>query len=168
MNFNDAHYHLLLNHLPILGTLIGLLTLVAGFLFKNVWIKRTGLGILVFACISAFPANLTGEGAEEMVEDMPGVTKAIIHEHEEIAEKFILLTSALGLLSLITLFLDIKNKPFAKYGYLLVLAVSGVVFAVSFKLGISGGEIRHTEIRASNANDTNTNQQNSESDKDDD
>ncbi|MFN8273402.1 MAG: hypothetical protein U0X58_00815 [Flavobacteriaceae bacterium] len=30
----------------------------------------------------------TGEGAEEMVEDMPGVGHAIIHEHEEAAEGF--------------------------------------------------------------------------------
>jgi hypothetical protein len=29
----------------------------------------------------------TGEGAEEMVEDFPGIGKAIIHEHEELAEK---------------------------------------------------------------------------------
>lgn len=159
MVFNDAHYHLLLNHLPILGTLIGLLTLLAGFVFKNSAVKRTGLGILIFASIAAFPAKLTGEGAEEMVEHMPGVSKDIIHEHEEMADVFIILTSALGLAAIITLYLDLKAKAAAKFGYLMVLLIAVGAFAYSFKLGVSGGEIRHTEIRPSNTADTSSNNQ---------
>jgi hypothetical protein len=35
----------------------------------------------------------TGEGAEEMVEDMPNIGKQIIHEHEELAENLLIALS---------------------------------------------------------------------------
>jgi hypothetical protein len=40
----------------------------------------------------------TGEGAEELVEDMPKHWKKIIHEHEELAEKLALVLYATGIL----------------------------------------------------------------------
>ncbi len=70
---NQAHFHLILNHLPILGILFGLIILTGGFLTKNAAVKRTALGMFVLSAIFAIPAYLTGEGAEEVVENLPGV-----------------------------------------------------------------------------------------------
>jgi hypothetical protein len=36
---NDAHLHLVVNHFPIIGTILGLGTLVAGILLKNNSVK---------------------------------------------------------------------------------------------------------------------------------
>jgi len=70
-----------------------------------------------------------------------------IHDHEETAEQFFTLSLILGGAALITLFLQIKKLGLTKYGYILVviLAISSLVSANY--VGISGGEIRHTEIR---------------------
>ncbi|WP_262708252.1 hypothetical protein [Hymenobacter persicinus] len=38
------------------------------------------------AALLTIPTQLTGEGAEKVVEDRPSVTHALIHEHEEAAE----------------------------------------------------------------------------------
>ena len=57
---NQAHLHLLLNHLPILGALFGLLILAGGFLLKYDTVKRTALGLFVLSAILAIPAYLTG------------------------------------------------------------------------------------------------------------
>jgi hypothetical protein len=93
----------------------------------------------------------TGEGAEELVEELPNVGHQIIHEHEEIAEKFALLMYATGLFSLAGLFASLKNKSWNQIVGIctLVCAVGSAVVAKT--VGTSGGEIRHTEIRANQA-----------------
>lgn len=144
---NDAHLHLIVNHFPIVGTAIGLLVLIVGYLIKNQQVKATSLGIFIFSALAAIAANYTGDGAEEIVEKIPGITKSLIHDHEEYAEQFFTLSLILGGAALITLFLQIKKLGLAKYGYILVviLAISSLVSANY--VGKSGGEIRHTEIR---------------------
>lgn len=145
---NQAHLHLLINHLPILGALFGLLILAGGFFLKNNTLKRTALGIFVLSAIFAIPAYLTGEGAEEVVESLPGVTENLIEVHEDIANIFLWMVGALGLISLATLYTDLKSKKVAPMLYALtfVAAIGTMVFAQ--RVGSSGGEIRHTEIRS--------------------
>ena len=99
----------------------------------------------------------TGEGAEELVEDLPSIGKQIIHEHEEIAEKFAIIMYATGLFGLLSLYTSIKNHKLAKtISYVtLALAIFAAVFAKS--VGTTGGEIRHTEIRANSGEVSNEN-----------
>lgn len=145
---NDAHLHLLVNHFPIIGTIFGLGILIAGIVFKNNTVKNVSYIIFIVAAIFAFIGMSTGEGAEELVEDMPNIGKEIIKEHEELAEKLAIVLYLLGAVSLFGLYANIKNHSKAKLTSFLVLviAVIGVVLAKS--VGTSGGEIRHTEIRA--------------------
>lgn len=144
---NQAHIHLLINHLPILGALFGMLTLAAGFLLKNSTVKRTALGLFTFAALCAVPAYLTGEGAEEVVENLPGVSDALMERHEELANIFLGVTGALGLLALFTFFVDYKGKKSAGALYTLTFIVSLGAMVFAQQVGTSGGEIRHTEIR---------------------
>ena len=44
---NDAHLHLIFNHLPIVIPIVGLLVLLAGFVLKSDVVKRVALGIFV-------------------------------------------------------------------------------------------------------------------------
>ncbi len=145
---NQAHLHLLFNHLPILGTLFGLLILGGGFFLKNDTVKRTALGLFVLSALLAIPAYLTGEGAEEVVESLPGVTENLIEAHEEMANIFLGLVGALGLFALVTFYTDFKSKKVAPMLYTLtfVAALGTMLFAQ--RVGSSGGEIRHTEIRS--------------------
>jgi uncharacterized membrane protein len=138
----------MVNHFPIIGTIFGLGILLAGIIFKNNAIKNVSYVIFIVTAIFAYIGMSTGEGAEEIVEDMPNVGKQIIHEHEEFAEKLALVLYLLGAVSLFGLYANLKNYSKAKLTpYLtLVIAIVGVVLAKS--VGTSGGEIRHTEIRA--------------------
>lgn len=148
---NDAHFHLVVNHLPIVGVLIGFLVLLAGLIMKKPQVKNTALGIFIFSALTALVAFLTGEGAEEIVENLPGISETLIHQHEEYAELFLTMMLILGGVSLITLFLQYKKMPFSKYGIIAVLLLSMVSIGVAKYVGTSGGEITHIEIR-SNAN----------------
>ena len=145
---NDAHLHLLVNHFPIIGTIFGFGILIAGIIFKNNAVKNVSYVIFIVTAIFAFIGMSTGEGAEEIVEDMPNIGKQIIHKHEEFAEKLAVVLYVLGVVSLFGLYANLKNHNKAKLtSYLaLVIAIVGVVLAKS--VGTSGGEIRHTEIRA--------------------
>lgn len=154
---NDAHLHLLVNHFPIIGTLFGLGILIAGMLLKNNSVKNTAYILFIVAAIFAAFSMGTGEGAEELVEDLPNIGKQIIHEHEEIAEKFALIMYVTGFLGLLSLYTSIKNHKLAKTFSIitLIFALIAAVFAKS--VGTTGGEIRHTEIRAISLSDSNDN-----------
>ena len=144
---NDAHLHMIVNHFPIIGTIFGLGILISGMILKNNSVKNTAYVLFIVAAIFAAFSMGTGEGAEELVEDMPTVGKQIIHEHEEMAEKLALVLYVLGVISLGGLFLNYKKHAKAKLvSYAaVVIAVAGVFFAQ--QTGTTGGEIRHTEIR---------------------
>jgi len=145
---NDAHLHLLLNHLPILGVLFGLLILTSGFFLKNKAVKQTALGMFVLSAILAIPAYLTGEPAEALVENLPGVTENLIESHEDLANIFLWVVGALGFFSLFTFYNDYKSNKIAPtlYALTFVAAIGSMIFAQ--RVGASGGEIRHTEIRS--------------------
>lgn len=145
---NDAHLHMVVNHFPIIGGIFGVGVLATGLGLNNESIKRVAYAILIVSSVFTFASMFTGEGAEELVEELPNVGHHIIHEHEEIAEKFALLMYATGLFSVFGLFASLKNKSWHKIVAIctLVLAISSAVIAKS--VGTSGGEIRHTEIRA--------------------
>lgn len=144
---NDAHLHMVVNHFPIIGTLFGLGILLTGIFMKNNVIKNVAYVLFVVAGVFAAVSMATGEGAEEIAEKLPSVTDQIIHEHEEMAEKLAIVLYALGLVSLIGLYLNIKNHAkVSLLSYLaLVIAIVGVM--IGKQTGTTGGEIRHTEIR---------------------
>lgn len=147
---NDAHLHLIFNHLPIIVPMVGLLVLIGGFLFNSAVIKRVALSIFILGSLAAIPATLTGDGAEDVVESY-GIGDKIIHEHEEIAEAFAILSYVLGAFALVGLWANWKQKAFANYLTVTVLVFSLVVLFFAQRTGTSGGEIRHEEIRANAA-----------------
>lgn len=92
---NDAHLHMVVNHFPIVGTIVAIGILIAGLLNKNQSIINTAYVLFIIGAVFGILSMNTGEGAEELVEDMPGIGWKIIHEHEELAEKMALLLDVL-------------------------------------------------------------------------
>ena len=144
---NDAHLHMTVNHFPIIGTIFGLGILIAGIVLKNNSLKNTAYVLFIIAAVFGALSLITGEGAEELVEDMPNIGHEIIHEHEELAEKFALVLYATGFFALISLFAAVKKHKFAQILSFVTLLLALVGGILSKSVGTSGGEIRHTEIR---------------------
>ncbi len=152
MNFkinlmNPAHNHLLFNHLPIIIPIVGVLVMLGGIVIKSAVTQRTAYLIFILGALCTIPAFSTGEGAEEVLEHMEGISGQHIHNHEEIAETFAMLSYALGLISLIGLWASWKRKSFSMVICILTVLFSGIVLFFARQTGTSGGEIRHTEIR---------------------
>ena len=148
---NDAHFHLLVNHLPIIFPIVGILTLACGLIFKAEALKRMAYLIFFLGALSCIFAMNSGEGAEELIEGLGRGTESYIEQHEETAELFSILSYALGALSLLGLWASFKASSFAKQLSYVVLAASLVVIYFAKETGTTGGEISHTEIRSGSA-----------------
>jgi uncharacterized membrane protein len=159
---NDAHWHLVVNHFPIIGTIFGFGIVVAGLIFKNNSVKNVAYILFIVAAIFAAFSMGTGEGAEELVEKMPNIGKQIIHEHEELAEKLALVLYVLGVISLLGLYTNFKNHIKSKFISYLVLAIAAVGVFLAQQVGTSGGEVRHTEIRTKTSATSVSNPENKE------
>lgn len=143
---NQAHLHLISNHLPIIIPIVGLLVLIGGLIVRSEVVQRTSYLLFVLGALSTFPALQTGEGAEEIVEEMAGINAESIEIHEESAETFSLFSYGLGAVSLLGVWASWKKKSFSKAISLLTVAVCLVALFFAQETGTTGGQISHPEI----------------------
>ncbi|TDD94919.1 hypothetical protein [Flavobacterium cellulosilyticum] len=149
---NDAHLHLVVNHFPIIGTFIGLGILFVGLILKNKSVKNTAFVLFIFSAIFAALSMATGDGAEKIAEKFPDVTKFIIHEHEEMAEKLALVLYLLGVIAIGGIYFNTKNHSKSTLVSFLAFTVAVLAVLLAIETGTTGGEVRHTEIRPDNIN----------------
>jgi uncharacterized membrane protein len=122
-------------------------------------------GLFIISAIGTGIAYLTGEGAEEAVEELPGVAENLISRHEEFAMFALIGLIVLGAASLLALYVTIKNSTQVKTVALITLFISIVSFGLVARTGYLGGQIRHTEI-SSAAGQINGGQEGGEKDND--
>ncbi len=149
---NAAQLHLGLNHLPVFGAIIGFFVLATGLVLMRQGVKTIGLGILIFGALSVAPVYLTGEPAEKIVEHRPGVSEAVIHNHEEAAELSLIFCALTGLASAATLLLPrIKGVNFHTQAAFGSSALALITVVLLVRTAHLGGMIRHDEIRTAQA-----------------
>ena len=144
---NSVQMHLALTHVPVILSFVGLIMLIVAFFIKNATLTKTSYIILLVAGVAALPVFFTGEGAEEAIENLPGISELVIERHEELAKFAMTSIAAAGLLALAALF-SFKWQTSArifKVVVLLLAITSGGLMAQTAHLG---GQIRHTEIRS--------------------
>jgi hypothetical protein len=112
---NQTHIHLLITHLPILGSVLGDFVLVHGLWTRTNQTKIAAYNLLIISAIGAGIAYLTGEAAEESVEHIQGVVEATIKTHEEFALFALISLITLGVASILGLFLTIRKSPWTRY-----------------------------------------------------
>jgi hypothetical protein len=78
--------HLAINHFPVILAVVGTAAVVLAFLTRRRGVLVYALATLTLAGLSSYPAILTGDEAEEVVESRWFIDKAQIHEHEEAAD----------------------------------------------------------------------------------
>jgi uncharacterized membrane protein len=147
---NGAHWHLVVNHLPIIFPIVGVIVMLTGLISKSEAVKRTAFMIFILGALAAIASMSTGEGAEEVVEKLSGVTENYIKRHEETAETFAIFSYILGGISLLGLWAIFKQKTFSNFIAIGTLVFAIVVLFFAKQTGTTGGEIRHTEIRSGN------------------
>ena len=144
---SGAHIHLLLNHIPVIGIFIGFLVFALGVWRRNDSWTRLALGLFAAVALVAVATMLTGESAEEAVENLPGVSESLIEPHEEAAKLAAIGAYVLGAISLAAL-VWVRRRPLPRVLTVTVLPVALLVTGLMAYTANLGGQIRHTEIRA--------------------
>lgn len=147
---NQTHIHLLITHLPIFGSIFGGIVLAHGLWTKIDQTKIAAYNLFIISAIGAGIAYLTGEAAEETVENIQGITDSMIDQHEDFAVVALISLIVLGVASIGGLFLTLKKSSLTKTVALVVLFISLISFGLVARTGYLGGQIRHTEINSSN------------------
>jgi uncharacterized membrane protein len=141
-----VHIHLLLNHIPVIGVLIGLVVFALGVWRRNdSWI-RLALGLFAAVALVALATMLTGEAAEEAVENLPGVSESYISSHEDAAKLASIGAYLLGAVSLAVLVVR-RRQPLTRAVSIMVLPFALLVTGLMAYTANLGGQIRHPEIR---------------------
>jgi uncharacterized membrane protein len=147
----DALMHPKLVHIPVaLAVLMPLLSsglLLAwfrGWFPRRTWVIAAALqGVLA---VTAFAALKSGEVDEEIVENV--VSEDAIHEHEEYAEKFLIVGIVVFLLSAAALFIPREGIALSVAGVTVIGTL--VVFWLAYETGEHGGKLVY-ELGAANA-----------------
>ena len=138
--------HLLLNHFPTIGTVLGLGLFLLSFVRKNDHLTKVSLEVFFIIGLATLPVFLSGVAAQAALKDSPGVSAEAIATHENAALlAFILMeiTAAVAWLGLWQI-RRLARPTRTNLATLLVLSVvTLVVMAWAANLG---GDIRHPEI----------------------
>jgi uncharacterized membrane protein len=143
---DQTHIHLLITHLPIFGSLLGTLVLGYGMWKKSDSTQLASYYVLIISALGAVIAYITGEGAEETVENIQGVSENAIEQHADFAVYALIALIAVGIVSLLGVYCKITKSSFAKPIATVTLVVALLSFGLVARTGYLGGQIRHTEI----------------------
>jgi uncharacterized membrane protein len=144
---NAAHAHIILNHIPVIGMIIGFFLLIIGlFARRDLFVKASLVMFVAFALFS-IPVFLTGQPAAQQISGQPGFSGNAAHEHEELGEYSLIGAIVLAAITIITLI--VWWIRYRKPGGLIIIVVV-IAFLVSGLLGWTahkGGQVRRPELR---------------------
>ena len=146
---SDAHWHLIVNHLPVLGVPFGAALLGLGLLRGQVAFQRAGLGVFVLAGLAAGFAYLTGEPAEHALEAVGALgarPESLIEAHEEAALTATVISSLLALVAGLGLW-RFRRGPVGRGWTAGALTLALVATLALGWVATLGGRISHPEIR---------------------
>ncbi len=143
---NPVIVHMMLNHFPVVATVCGFLVLAGGYFLNSPIIKRTGLVLFVFAAIMSIPVYFSGDGAKEVLENSFEVPPTVIRDHRDVAQIYFIAMLTLGVMSVVTLALDLSIGKYTRSAYYFIFIMALIVMAISYRVASLGGEIRHPEL----------------------
>ena len=145
---NSIEIHLILNHIPILGVAFVSLYLLIATIFKNTFMQKVSLWILLGVALVTIAVYLSGLRSETPVESLPNASKAMLQLHEKVARISSLTIWAIAGITFLGLtFLRGKEQLF-QYFVRGILAMTLLSTALFILTGYLGGQITHSEIRS--------------------
>lgn len=145
---NFAHLHLLLNHIPVIGTIIALSLFLISFFGKNEDLRRSSLIIFAGVALLSIPTFVSGFGAQADIKDQPGVSTALIERHLGSAMLSFWFMEITGALAVAGLWQFHRKSRLARWNVLAVLVFSMITTGLMARSGNTGGDIRHPEVWA--------------------
>jgi len=143
---NVTHLHLLLNHVPTVGTVAALGVLILAYIRRNDSLKLVGLEILFSIALLTLPAFMTGVAAFEKVRKLPGVSEAAARLHWDVAIWGFTWLEFAGFMGWVALWQARRHGRAPKGLVAITTALTAVSLIVMAQAANLGGDIRHPEI----------------------
>lgn len=141
---NGEQVHLFINHLPIVGSFLAFALVALAALRRGepgaVYAAALVLGV---SALGGGGAYLSGEGAEEIIEERPTFNHDLVEEHEEGAPWALGLLAASAVTGVWLAARAGQGKPLASSGLYAWLAVTALSAAAMTRVGLTGREVGH-------------------------
>jgi uncharacterized membrane protein len=142
-----SHVHIILNHFPTVGFVFALIFYIAALATNNTVMKRASLVLFVICAILGVPTYVTGAASMWALSGVPGISKAVINAHRDMALVTLFGLAFTGVLAWIELWRFRHLGRFSSVSLYLVLAFAIITLGVMAETGHRGGQINHPEIR---------------------
>jgi hypothetical protein len=146
---NYSHVHIVLNHFPTIGTVLGLGLFIYALLRKNDELKEISFVIFMVMALLGVPTFITGAAAERAIGDRADV--GLIEVHKDAAVLAFTFLGITGTFAWLGLWQARRFKGIAQWNKMVVLVLSLITVGLMVNTGSMGGEISHPEIRAEGA-----------------
>ena len=143
---DQAHLHLLLNHVPTIGTVLGVGLFLLAIVRDNDDLKKVSLEVFFIIALAALPAYMSGVAAHGVLKDTAGVSEAAIAAHQSAALIALACMELTGAVAWFGLWQFRRRQRPARDTLATVLVLSIVALALMAWAANLGGYIRHPEI----------------------
>ena len=141
-----AHVHLLVNHFPTIGMILGLGLLLLSFIRKNDHLKKVSLEVLFLIALATLPVYVSGQAAAETLKGQSGVSAEAVLAHNDAALASFIMMEITGFFAWLVLWRMRRiGWPTTGLTYT-VLVLSVLTVAAVARAANIGGDIRHPEI----------------------
>jgi hypothetical protein len=148
---NAPHLHLILNHVPTIGSAIALGLLLLSLLRRQEALTRVSLEVFYVLALLTLPAYLSGVATALQLEQLPDVSIEAIHKHHDGALVGFALTLLTGLASWFGLWQWRRTSRPSRLNIGIVLVLALLTLTTMAGTATMGGEIRHPEMMAEGA-----------------
>lgn len=146
---NFVHMHLLLNHVPTVGTIVALGILLLAFAKRSPDLMRGALALFFAIALVSLPAYMTGYSAQKAIKGHPGISNALIQRHQSAALFALIFMEATGVVAWFGLWAGKKRTGSPSWNAPVVLLLATVTIGLMASAANIGGQISHPEIMAS-------------------
>jgi uncharacterized membrane protein len=150
---NVSHLHLLLNHVPTVGSVVALGLLLLAFVRRDETLKHAGLEVLFAIAVLTLPVYMTGVAAHQKLRDRPELSDSAVRVHQDAALTGFTVTEFAGFVAWVALWQSRRRGRAARGLVPAVTLLSIVALALMARAANLGGDIRHPEIRSEVAAD---------------
>ena len=146
-SFNLTHIHLLLNHVPTVGTTVALALLIVAFIRRDEGLKLVGLEVLFAIALLTLPAYMTGVAAFQKLRNQPGISETAMRLHQDVALFGFTWMEFAGFIGWVALWQARRRGRAAAGMVVAATALTIVALVVMARAANLGGDIHHPEIR---------------------
>src|SRR6185503_6874299 len=141
-----VHIHLLLNHFPTVGMIVGFGLFVFGLLKKSEDLKRGALAVFFALALVSLPTYMSGYSAQKSLRGVGTMSQDVINLHQRSALLALIFMEATGIVAWYGLWYSRKGASMGPRITAAAVLLSVITIGLMASAANVGGEIHHPEI----------------------